>query len=76
VPLLDARPILRISLQWGRALSSAKFGRRGQHTKDIAIDVTGVQNGNGKGISSSALKNRPGRNRRRQLPAVFNLLPG
>jgi P-type conjugative transfer protein TrbL len=26
-------------------------GRPGQHTKDIAVDVTGIQNGNGKGVS-------------------------
>jgi hypothetical protein len=25
--------------------------RPGQHTKDFAIDVTGIQNGNGKGVS-------------------------
>jgi hypothetical protein len=26
-------------------------GRPGQHTRDIAVDVTGIQNGNGKGVS-------------------------
>jgi hypothetical protein len=26
-------------------------GKPGQHTRDIAVDVTGIQNGNGKGVS-------------------------
>jgi hypothetical protein len=26
-------------------------GRPGQHTRDIAVDVTGLQNGNGKDVS-------------------------
>ena len=35
----------------GGAALEYQPGRPGQHTKDIAVDVTGLQNGNGKGIS-------------------------
>jgi P-type conjugative transfer protein TrbL len=35
----------------GGAALEYQPGRPGQHTKDIAIDVTGLQNGNGKDIS-------------------------
>ena len=37
----------------GGAALEYQPGRPGQHTKDIAIDVTGIQNGNGKGNTSS-----------------------
>jgi hypothetical protein len=35
----------------GGAALEYQPGKPGQHTKDIAVDVTGLQNGNGKGIS-------------------------
>jgi hypothetical protein len=35
----------------GGAALEYQPGRPGQHTKDIAVDVTGIQNGNGKGVS-------------------------
>jgi type IV secretion system protein TrbL len=35
----------------GGAALGYQPGRPGQYTKDIAVDVTGLQNGNGKGIS-------------------------
>jgi hypothetical protein len=34
----------------GGAALEYQPGRPGQHTKDIAVDVTGIQNGNGKGV--------------------------
>lgn len=37
----------------GGAALEYQSGRPGQHTKDIAIDVTGIQNGNGKSNTDS-----------------------